>query len=294
MKKKSLSSGLSYFLDAHILQCPHCKRVLRYDGVSLVCDDKHTFDVARQGYVNLAGSSQKPSDGDATYSTEFVQARRLAIERGFFSALSIAILKIVEKHFGKRRCILLDAGSGEGSFLEVFTGHMVRAGFSEPACLGIDLAVPGVRAAAGRLKNHAWCVADLAQIPCAEKAFDVVLNILSPANYAEFSRVLKQGGLVLKVVPTQNHLAEIRRALHGSELFSNVRVVEHFGVSVELVESVVVEASIPCGEEAAATLFAMTPLSWHATREQKAAFLKNAPEFLSVSFEVLVGRVSGN
>jgi 23S rRNA (guanine745-N1)-methyltransferase len=186
---------------------------------------------------------------------------------------------------------LLDAGSGEGSFLDVLATCLGRSGFPDPTCLGIDLAVPGVKAAAGRLKNHAWCVADIAQIPCAQNSFDVVLNILSPANYGEFSRVLKKGGIVLKVVPTTAHLAEIRVALHGSEGFSNVRVVEHFGASVELVKSVVVESVIPCGQSAAAVLFPMTPLSWHATPDQKRLFLENAPEALTVSFEVLVGRV---
>ena len=55
--------------------CPVCGKVLEKEDRSLVCADRHSFDLARQGYVNLLPvqhkHSQNPGDDKA-----MVRARR--------------------------------------------------------------------------------------------------------------------------------------------------------------------------------------------------------------------------
>ncbi len=281
--------GLQRILDHKILICPHCTDLLVQKGQSVACASGHSFDVARQGYVNLMAGGQRAADGATSYSADFVEARRTAIERGFFSALAAMLAEYFEKSWEPRLLSILDAGSGEGSFLNLLARALGDRNFDAPVALGVDLAVPGVKHAASRFRDTAWCVADLAKTPCRTSSLDVVLNVLSPANYAEFARILKPDGVVIKVVPTSSHLREIRQALRSDSQFSNARVVEHFGDCLKMVDSMVVESVLPCGADVAAALFHMTPLSWHATEAQKIEFVKNPPAQLTVSFEVLVG-----
>ncbi len=326
MTNNQTAVGLSKLIERKILVCPHCGQYLAQRGKSLVCGASHSFDVARQGYVNLAAHSHKvpssktasakavaaktaataatataaaaevPSvkvdDAGACYSADFVQARRAAIERGFFEALVSTIAALLKKYCGKGSLSILDAGCGEGSFFDLLAKQLLASGFANPICLGIDLAVPGIRYAASHFRDHAWCVADLARIPCKANSLDVVLNILSPANYLEFSRILKPDGILIKVVPTTSHLCEMRHFLRGETAFSNTRVVEHFGASVKMLELLLVESCVPCGNEGAERLFHMTPLSWHATQAQYQEFVLNPPENLTVSFEILVAQIA--
>ena len=59
-------------LDEFALICPHEGGLLERVGGSLRCPDGHSFDIARQGYVNLLPVGQKasrqPGDSAATVS----------------------------------------------------------------------------------------------------------------------------------------------------------------------------------------------------------------------------------
>ena len=61
-----------------------------------------------------------------------------------------------------------------------------------------------------QLGSH-WFVGDLARLPIKDASMDILLDIFSPANYGEFQRVLSQNGILIKVIPTENHLKEIRQ-----------------------------------------------------------------------------------
>ena len=45
-----------------------------------------------------------------------------------------------------------------------------------------------------------WFVGDLAHLPIQSKSIEVILDIFSPANYAEFERVLKDEGVILSLI----------------------------------------------------------------------------------------------
>ncbi|RBO11051.1 methyltransferase domain-containing protein, partial [Pantoea sp. 3_1284] len=83
--------------------------------------------------------------------------------------------------------------------------------------IGIDLAKEGIAAASKAYPDIIWSVADLAAMPFADAQVDAILNILSPANYAEFSRLLKPGGVVMKVVPESGYLLELREAFYDGK-----------------------------------------------------------------------------
>ena len=42
--------------------CPICKSKLNIDGKTYRCENNHSFDIAKQGYVNLLPVNKKHSD----------------------------------------------------------------------------------------------------------------------------------------------------------------------------------------------------------------------------------------
>ncbi|WHT49041.1 methyltransferase domain-containing protein [Sporosarcina thermotolerans] len=111
------------------------------------------------------------------------------------------------------RPVLLDAGCGEGSHLCAIHSQLQI----ESVGIGIDLAKEGISAASKAYPGIIWSVADLAAMPFQDFQIDVILNVLSPANYAEFNRILKRGGIVVKVVPESGYLQELREAFYGGK-----------------------------------------------------------------------------
>src|SRR5699024_5445925 len=76
--------------------------------------------------------------------------------------------------------------------------------------IGIDISKEAIIAATKNNIDAIWLVGDLAKIPLQSISIDVLLNILSPANYEEFKRISKNDGLCIKLVPRQNYLRELR------------------------------------------------------------------------------------
>src|SRR5450755_2086683 len=97
-----------------LLACPLCHSGLRQVDTALTCANKHTFDIAREGYVNLL--LQKRS-GDVK---EMLRARRNFLERGFYQPLSAAVNELVCTYLQDMQGPLhmLDAGCGEGYYLD--------------------------------------------------------------------------------------------------------------------------------------------------------------------------------
>ena len=73
------------------LLCPVCGAVLIRQENRCICENRHSFDVARQGYVNLLTVQQKHSlhPGD---TREQVISRRAFLEGGFYEHI-VAELK---------------------------------------------------------------------------------------------------------------------------------------------------------------------------------------------------------
>lgn len=68
------------------LICPVCEAVLSHTGHALRCTNGHSFDIAKEGYVNLLLSrGRRGVAGDAP---AMVKARRSFLSAGFYSALS--------------------------------------------------------------------------------------------------------------------------------------------------------------------------------------------------------------
>lgn len=244
---------------APLFACPLCHTTMQLEGTSLICEHHHCFDIARQGYVNLDPGA-KPSN---FYSGASFEARGRILAAGYYNHIRAAVLDALESVPNvtqRTNRTILDAGCGEGFY--------ARAVAADPQAtvFAFDIAKSSIlqAARADTTASVTWFVADLANIAMQSGAVDVILDIFSPANYAEFDRVLAPGGTVIKVVPSAQHVQELRQAAadqlaHGSE-YSNTQVLQIFREHFPNATTTTVSATFTMPEQDVQAFAAMTPL----------------------------------
>jgi 23S rRNA (guanine745-N1)-methyltransferase len=213
--KPCLGAGLM----ASILRCPVCRELLSASAVGYQCCNKHSFDTARQGYINLLLAHQKHSKepGD---SAEMIRSRRRFLDRGFYNrvsdSISEAVAGLLPGPERGRAFSILDAGCGEGFYLKRLKESLANRPGSPIAVdyYGVDISKFAVLQATRRDKAINWLVASIIDLPFAPASLDVVLNVFSPVDFAEFARLLrKTGGLVI-ASPGPRHLNGLREIIY--------------------------------------------------------------------------------
>lgn len=201
-----------------ILRCPVCREPLLGSGGGYQCRNKHNFDAARQGYLNLLLVQQKHSrePGD---SAEMIKSRRRFLDLGFYDGISDSINEAVAAHLPGaergRALSVLDAGCGEGFYLTRLKGSLAnRPGGPIVDYYGVDISKFAVRQAAQRDKTVSWLVASIVDLPFALSSLDLVLNVFSPVDFAEFSRILRKTGRLVTVCPGPRHLNGLREIIY--------------------------------------------------------------------------------
>ncbi|MEU3190410.1 putative RNA methyltransferase [Streptomyces sp. NPDC006992] len=191
------------------VRCPVCGTSLEAAERSLRCPNRHTFDIARQGYVSLLSGAKRTANAD---SPAMVLARTAFLEAGHYGPLTGALARITaslglpaESGGG----MVLDAGAGTGHYLAAVLEALPGA-----VGLALDASTYALRRAARahpRAGAASWDV--WRPFPVRDGCADVVLNVFAPRNGGEFRRVLKPRGVLLVVTPTERHLRELRGAL---------------------------------------------------------------------------------
>lgn len=262
--------------------CPLCGAGVRLDGTALRCGGGHAFSVAAKGYANFV-PNQRPLKG---YDRAFFEARARFFGRGAYRHVLDGLLDVLAALDPTPRAVL-DAGCGEGSYARAVAA---APGLGGPTVFALDLAKDALQVASRGGSDVLWMVADVARIPLRGASVDCVLDVFTPANYAEFDRVLTPGGIVCKVVPSGAHLHELRHAARGivrSEDYANDRVADYFAEHYDVVARVPAARTVALDEAARADLLAMTPLLFGADPADVARIELPA---VTVAAEILVGR----
>lgn len=179
------------------LHCPHCLTAFTQTGRSLRCETGHSFDLARQGYVNLLGSGA----GD---TKEMVAARSEFLAGGHYDPLARLVAHEAARDL-RRDGLVVDAGTGTGYYLGAV---LARAHASTG--LGMDTSTAALRRAARAHPTIGAVVWDLWKPwPVQDQVADVIINIFAPRNLAECHRVLRPDGTLVVVTPDSTHLAEL-------------------------------------------------------------------------------------
>ena len=186
-------------------RCPLCQQALNLVDKSYRCANKHSFDLAKQGYVNLLPvqfkHSKEPGDNKA-----MVQARRAFLDKGFYQPLVDNMLALYNQ-YADISTNVFDAGCGEG-----FYTHQHKN--ETNSVYGIDIAKETVKIAAKRYQNCFFSVATLSDLPFVDEHFGWLFSVYAPILETEFTRILKKGGYLLTVTPAENHLFELKELIY--------------------------------------------------------------------------------
>ena len=231
------------------LICPICGRELEKQDKRYVCPGRHSFDIARQGYVNLLTVQQKHSlaPGD---TREQVLSRRSFLEAGHYAPIAEALIAAA-KHYGVTGEIL-DIGCGEGWY----SARLAEA-LGLPLT-GLDISKEAVRCAAGKYKSHRWLCATAAHIPVPDGAAGLVTSLFALTLPEEFHRVLMPGGLYFQVLAAEDHLLGLKSIIYD-ELHRKEKDTVPELPGFERIGSVPIRFSFTVEGEQVRNLFSMTP-----------------------------------
>ncbi len=236
--------------------CPACKAALERRERALVCENGHSYDIARQGYVHLLPVKQMHAKvpGDTKL---MVDSRRSFLSLGHYDVFRDKLTELASRYLPENG-VLLDAGCGEG----FYTSSLFSATQSMNAAVsGIDISKFAVKAAAGKYKGIDFAVASLFHIPAADSSVDVLTDVFAPIVPEEFLRVLKPGGVMILAVPGARHLYGMKEVLYREPYENEEHDTQYDGfeyIGRECVRDFIKVV----GRESIEALFSMTPYYW--------------------------------
>lgn len=243
-----------------LLACPRCGAGPALDGATVRCPEGHTYDLARQGYLNLLGGPE-PANAD---TAAMLAARARVHAAGVFEQLAGLVAAALT---GRRA--LLEAGSGTAHYL-------VRALGDDPTGVGLalDVSKAAARVAARTDPRVAAVVADVWRpLPVRSRCLDGVLCVFAPRNLAEFARVLRPDGRLVVATPGPDHLRGLRDR-HGLLRVppgKDAEVAAAAGEFFQLVDTRVARCRVDATADLARDLIAMGPNAFHRVPQEVAA-----------------------
>jgi len=283
-------------MTASILLCPVCKESLQANesNKSLSCVNNHSFDRARQGYLNLLLAHKKKSKNPGD-SQEMVIARQAFLNSDFYRPISDSLNQIIvdaalklgspEKELSKseKAIQVLDIGCGEGYYSQrihnSLSDHQI-----EHNLFGLDISKDAVIAAAKRAKVEAlkedapttstseWLVASAIDIPLQAKSIDIATCLFTRLMPESYHKVIKQDGFFICVNTGEKHLIELREKLYEEITKAEFDPVKNMGEDFELVDHQQVSyQNTLSSQQQIQDLLLMTPHNWRTKADKKEA-----------------------
>ncbi|MFK8006934.1 MAG: methyltransferase domain-containing protein [Saprospiraceae bacterium] len=270
-----------------IIICPNCKSILHQFEKTLKCENGHSFDFSKGGYINLLLANQKkknnPGDNkimldarDKFLSTGHYDFLIEGIESAFHSFDKFATSNIEMIH-------LLDLGCGTGYYTRnIFKQKRIKK-------IGIDISKIGIAKASKKDKTSTYLVGSAFNLPIADNSVDLLLNIFAPIHLEELNRVLKSGGYFVKVIPTGDHMKEVAELVyeefiaHQSSIKENLETNSKFQiVKIENLKRTIFLTGLDLHN-----FISMTPYLYKFKQEQ----LDSLKELsVTISFEIIIGK----
>lgn len=260
--------------------CPVCGEALIKSDNQFSCRSGHCFDIAKQGYVNLL-RSQKSSAKHHGDDKTMVLARKNFLEKGFYSPLADALCKAVLK-YAANPVSVLDAGCGEGWYCSKICESLKCADICT-VFTGIDISKDAIKLACRNCTGGFFAVASVFNIPVADSSQDIVLNIFSPSADDEYRRIIKKGGMLIRVVPLERHLFSLKEKIYDSAILNPPVTTSLDGFALKENINVCYELTLSSNEDIM-NLFKMTPYYYKTGRKdqekaEKLTYLKTDIQF---------------
>lgn len=273
------------------LACPIDNLILSIGDRQLICANGHSFDIARQGHVNLLLVQQKRSKhpGD---SKAMVVARTQFLDSGTYQPVADNVAGIVAEQITADKDIcLLDAGCGEGYYLDYIFQYL--SGIEEDKNLtfiGLDISKEAILHASKRNKNITWVVGTNRQPPVVEASVDIILCVFGFVSLDGFYKILKPGGKLILVDPGPEHLIELREIIYEKVKTTNSEyLVENNNSTFSIIDNQ--QCQFKTGvlnNDAIKNLLTMTPHLFRASKSGKEAAEKIQELDLTVDMVIRV------
>ena len=267
--------------------CPICKKRLKLSEKSYRCQNRHCFDVAAKGYVNLLTTKGR-NPSKAGDDKLMLRSRTDFLDTGAYAPLADRLCGLLgQLTENTRQPFIIDSGCGEG----YYTVRMAQA-LPGAAVYGIELSKNGAAHAASRAKaagcgNVKFAAASAFALPFRDGFADAVVSVFAPVSNDEYSRVLKSGGHLIVVSPTERHLFGLKALLYD-EPYEN-KPNRYSLRSFTLREEQRLEYTFTlASDKQAVDLFAMTPYFYKTSPEAKARLNGCAPLETEAGFLIQV------
>ncbi|EFF7441454.1 23S rRNA (guanine(745)-N(1))-methyltransferase [Escherichia coli] len=239
--------------------CPLCHQPLSREKNSYICPQRHQFDMAKEGYVNLLPVQHKRSR-DPGDSAEMIQARRAFLDARHYQPLRDAIVAQLRERLDEKATAVLDIGCGEGYYTHAFADVL-----PEITTFGLDVSKVAIKAAAKRYPQVTLCVASSHRLPFSDTSMDAIIRIYAPCKAEELARVVKPGGWVITATPGPRHLMELKGLIYNEVHLHAPHAEQLEGFTLQQSDELCYPMRLR-GDEAVA-LLQMTPFAWRAKPE---------------------------
>ena len=285
-------------MESDIIVCPVCNSLLHHERKISICENNHSFDHAKEGYLNLLLSNKKHSKNPGD-SVEMITARRDFLASGAYEQLIPLLNSKTSKHLSDRdSCNVLDSGCGDGYFTRSIANFANKYRTSQQAmrneseinycdemqvsakknhlcdsnslnCYGVDISKPAIKVAAKMDNRTSYIIANaMLEMPFIDNSIDIILSILAPRNIEEFNRILTQDGMLLIGIPGEFHLMELRSLLMAENISFNEKsknIVAKFAPKFTFKNIEEVNYKVTLSNEQLRNLIHMTPMYWKST-----------------------------
>ena len=246
--------------------CPICKNTLTKVDNSYKCLNNHSFDIAKQGYINLSRRNSQ-NTGD---EKNMINARKSFLDKGYYSFLREKVNELINEDD-----TLLDLACGEGYYTSYFKAKDK---------IGIDLSKQGLKIASRDDKSTTYLLNTIFDNPLQDHSIDKIITIFAPIAKEEIVRLLKPSGKFILVKPNVNHLIELKKVVYDNPYFNEVVETNIEGLKLE--NEIAISSHSLLNNEDLNNLFMMTPY-YHKTSIDDMNKLKNI-EQLDVTFDFLI------
>ena len=232
------------------IACPVCKKLLIKEGSCYRCENRHSFDIAKEGYLNLnLRNSQNTGD-----NPDMIKARKNFLEKGYYDFLKDEVNKLLNEDES-----LVDLACGEGYYTKDFLCKDK---------VGIDLSKSGLKIASKADKNTLYILSSIFRCPLFDESTDKVITIFAPIARQEINRILKKDGAFILVKPDVKHLYELKEVLYEKPYLNEVEDIPIENMRIE--KHIPVSGKALLDNEDLHNLFMMTPYYNTTSPEDKA------------------------
>ncbi len=254
-----------------LLNCPKCnERLVRNDKVCK-CKNGHSFDLAKEGYLNLL-LSESTSHGD---DKEMVKARTAFLNTGSYSYLKDELCNLIQK---ENPDVLVDLGCGEGYYTNTFNAKDKY---------GFDLSKSALKYASKHDKSTQYTVSSIFHVPMPNNCVDTIVTCFAPIASLEIDRLLKKNGCFIVVTPDENHLIELKELLYEEAYKNEVKELDiplTKENEIHIINSFIVE------KDNILNLFQMTPYAYKTSKEALEKLKQVEKMKITASFVIRVYR----